>query len=671
MEKHIFSGQWITDEEFAGLEPRNVFHRQLEPVDLPCDEHLNCHILFRKTVSFDARPEHAVLYITADDYYKVWVNGRFVTQGPVPSYDFRYAYNTVDVTEYLTEGENVLAVHTLYQGLINRVWVSGDNQHGLLFDLVADGETVAKSDETVLTARHSGFRSLGTTGYATQFLEHYDSAAPEVDFEKPGFDDSGWEFAKVRKHQRYEPIPQPTKSLAFEDIVPVLTEQRGNTLFVDFGSTYVGYLEAEAVGVNGSVIEIRCGQELNPDDTVRYDLRCNCHYVETWSLSGGVDRLDWFDYKSFRYAELVLPEDCEIKWVRFRARHYPFNLKAAMNPEFASDEDLQKVWQLCVHSQEYGVQEVIQDCMEREKGFYVGDGCYTALTHMVLTGDDTIVRKLIDDAFVSTFITPGMVTCLDCSFMQEIAEYPLMLISLILWHYRCTGDRAYLEKNYAGVKLLLDAYREEYEKDGLLQEMNKWCVVEWPANFRDGYDVDITEGKICHEPHVAMNAYYIEAIRCANAMAKILDQPDYRDDREILVPFLKAFYDEKRHLFKDSDRTDHISFIGNVLCYAFRLCPDERCEQEMEKLIEERGITGVSFFGAFPMQCGFVRRGRFDLLKKSLKDPGAWLRIIREGGTTTYEGWGRDTKWNTSLFHLTLSDGALFLSDADLKTLFL
>ena len=28
-------------------------------------------------------------------------------------------------------------------------------------------------------------------------------------------------------------------------------------------------------------------------------------------------------------------------------------------------------------------------------------------------------------------------------------------------------------------------------------------------------------------------------------------------------------------------------------------------------------------------------------------------------------------KWNTSLFHLTLSDGALFLSDADLKSLFL
>jgi hypothetical protein len=45
MTNHIFRGTWITDAEFAALEPRNVFHRQLEKVHLPCDEHRNRHIL--------------------------------------------------------------------------------------------------------------------------------------------------------------------------------------------------------------------------------------------------------------------------------------------------------------------------------------------------------------------------------------------------------------------------------------------------------------------------------------------------------------------------------------------------------------------------------------------------------------------------------------------------
>ena len=48
-------------------------------------------------------------------------------------------------------------------------------------------------------------------------------------------------------------------------------------------------------------------------------------------------------------------------------------------------------------------------------------------------------------------------------------------------------------------------------------------------------------------------------------------------------------------------------------------------------------------------------------LRTALLDPGAWLRMLREGAATTYEGWGRDTKWNTSLFHLTMAYALAFL----------
>ena len=44
--------------------------------------------------------------------------------------------------------------------------------------------------------------------------------------------------------------------------------------------------------------------------------------------------------------------------------------------------------------------------------------------------------------------------------------------------------------------------------------------------------------------------------------------------------------------------------------------------------------------------------------------------MLREGATITFEGWGKDTKWNTSLFHLTMTDAAVFLADIDLEALF-
>ena len=668
--EYIFKGRWITDEELFQLKPRNVFHRQLEKVDLPCDEHRNRHILFRKAFHYDSSIDSARIYISADDYYKLYINGQFVAQGPAPSYHFNYNYNIVDVTPYLKKGENLIAVHTLYQGLINRVWQSGDNRHGLILDLVIDGETVITSDETFKTHPHTAYTETGICGYDTQFLERYDSTVAEVGFASPDFDDKNWKNAQIHRYADHTLTLQKSGMLEFETISPVNATAVGNHILYDFGSNYVGYLCVRAKGKKGDIVTVRCAQELNDDGTPRYNLRANCSYEEEWILSDGESFLDWFDYKSFRYAELSVPDSVEILDVYFSVRHYPFVLKAQLKSEYESDEELRKIWDLCVHTQKYGVQEVIQDCMEREKGFYLGDGCYTALTNMILTGDDSMVRKLIDDAFSTTFITETLVTCMCCSFMQEIAEYPLILVYLVLWHYNYTGDKEYLMQNFAKVTKLLEAYRNDYEKDYLLRNLDKWCVVEWPKNFQHGYDVDITEGKVCEEAHVAINAYYLAAIRTANRISKILDLPLYRDETPLISAFNTAFYDEQKNLFKDGENTEHVSLVGNSFVYGFSLCSNPAFEQNYLEMLKENKISSLSMFCTFPVLMGLVQNSREDLIKQCLLDDGAWKRILQEDGTTTFEGWGRDTKWNTSLFHLTTSYAATFMSDIDLNALF-
>ncbi len=666
---HNFTGKWITDAEFFELKPRNVFHKQLEKVSLPCNEHRDRHILFRKKFYCNTSREGAKIYITADDYYKLYINGRFVAQGPAPSYHFHYNYNFIDVSEFLQQGENLIAVHTLYQGLINRVWQSGDNRHGLILDLVIDGETVVASDESFKTSPHTAYTEMGVCGYETQFLERYDSNAAEVDFASPDFDDSNWDNALIHTCDDHVLTLQEGGMLEFETVSPAHVTADGDRILYDFGANFVGYLCARVKGKRGDVITVRCAQELEDDGTPRYNLRANCTYEEEWILSDGESTLDWYDYKSFRYAQFSVPQGVEVIDICLRARHYPFSLKAKLRSDFCCKEDLKRIWELCVHTQQYGVQEVIQDCMEREKGFYLGDGCYTALTNMILTNDDSMVRKLIDAAFSTDFIADTLVTCMYCSFMQEIAEYPLILVYLVLWHYRYTGDRAYLQQNYAKVQKLLDAYRRSYEKDGLLRELDKWCVVEWPKNFQHGYDVDIREGKVCQEAHVSINAYYIAAVRTANRIAAVLGQPQYRDEAPLVAAFYAAFYDEEKHLFRDGEDTEHISLVGNSFVYGLDLCSDKEFQQNFLSMLEKHRISSLSLFCTFLALMGFVKNGRYDLVEQALLDDGAWKRMLREDGTTTFEGWGKDTKWNTSLFHLTMSYAATFMADIDLNKL--
>lgn len=667
---HLFCGKWITDDEFFKTPARNVFSRQLQRLNLDCSLHRDRHILFRKLFACNEAIKKAVIYISADDYYKLYINGQFVAQGPAASYHHIYNYNEIDVSEYLKQGENLIAVHTLYQGLINRVWQSGDNRHGLIFDLEVNGHLAICSDETVKTAVHSAYKEIGTFGCDTGFLEEYDSRAAEVGFEKPTFDDSSWMQAKLSQTADHTLLPQKTKMLTFEKIFPVKSTAKGNIVFLDFGSTYAGSLYAKVRGNSGDKIIIHMGQELNEDDSVRYNLRANCIYEESWILSDGICELEQFDYKAFRYAELILPEECEVQEVFLLARHYPFELKAELKDIYKQNADIANIWQLCVNTQKYGVQEAVLDCMEREKGEYLGDGCYTALTHMILTNDDSIARKLIDNAFTTDFIADTLITCLNCSFIQEIAEFPLMLVKLILWHFRYTGDTEYLRENYTKVINLLEAYRKNYEKDFLISNLDKWCVVEWPDHFRDGYDVDIGQGQICTETHIAINAYYIEAIKTANKMAKELGYSVYRDDKLLIKAFVKAFYVPEKHLFKDGIHTEHISMIGNIFPFAFELCPDDACKEQILQIIKNRNIHSVSLFGAFPLLEGLVRQNKEELILQTICDPGAWLRMLNEGATTTFESWGKDTKSNASLFHMTLSYAAVFLADINLNLLF-
>lgn len=72
-----FQGKWITTERFCRLQPVNVFHRQLEEADIHSAAPQNVHILFRRR--FEAREGlETYIYISADDYYKLYVNGSFV-----------------------------------------------------------------------------------------------------------------------------------------------------------------------------------------------------------------------------------------------------------------------------------------------------------------------------------------------------------------------------------------------------------------------------------------------------------------------------------------------------------------------------------------------------------------------------------------------------------------
>lgn len=647
-------GKFICHKDFENTFPLNVFHKEHSPsteTRRHSENLKNKHIIFRKKFYL---PEFkkAMIKITADDYYKLYVNGEFVTQGPAPSYRFCYYYNETDISGYLKPGENVIAVHTYYQGLINRVWISGDEMSMMWCELECDGERVASSDESWRCTYHSGYKNSGLVfGYDTGYAEDYDSSSSEEGFENPDYDDSGWDFATVKKNVDYKLEKQPTKQLDIYEVKPKLIKKTDRGIFCDMGFEAVGALDIYARGQAGDTVEILCGEETAEDDRVRYKMRCNCEYREKWTLSGKADRLNQYDYKAFRYFELVYPESVsvDIDKISMIVRHYPFEDAGKFKYKNPLSE---KILKLCKDTLKYGTQEVIMDCPTREKGQYLGDLSISGRAHALLTGNSDMFKKAVIDFCNSSFICEGLMSVAPSSLMQEIADYSLQFASQALFLYKFDGDIEFLSYAEPCVTGVLRHFEKFENNEGLLDGVtDKWNLVDWPSNLRDGYSFELTK-PVNSGIHNVINAFWYGFLCDIDEIYGILGKEKTGKAALTKKSFIKHFYNPESRLFCDAPDKIHSAVQSNILPLLFGMHEGlEGCKEKIIGMIVRKRLVSMGVYMAYFALQALKNVGESDLAEELICDEGCWLNMISEGASVTFEAWGKDQKWNTSLFH--------------------
>ncbi|MCI8459390.1 MAG: family 78 glycoside hydrolase catalytic domain [Clostridia bacterium] len=659
-EEHVFTGVWITDDAFAALSPLRVFHRENAPMLSAHDaSKQNAHILFRDTFTVTDRSAVTVC-ISADDYFKLYINGKFVMQGPAPSYPFLYRYNEADISAYVREGVNTLAVHTYYQGLVNRVWVSGDHRHGLLYDICEGTRVVACSRAGVKTHRHTAYAALDVIGYDTQFAERYDARAREVGFEQEHFCDEYWQSALPRRVTDYTLVRQRTAPLEIYTMPPAAVRVAKNEVFLDVGREIVGAPQFFATGRAGDTVEILCGEECNADGTVRYDMRCNCVYRDEMVLSGGRDEWRPFDYKAFRYVCLRFPDGVRIQDAAVQVRHYPF---APVRFFAASTPALQQVYDLCADTLHYGVQEGYLDCPSREKGQYFGDACYSATAHVWLTGRTELMEKLIEDALASTRIDAGGMALGPAAYMQETAEFPLMICVLLWVYYRLGGNIEFAESCLPAAEGIVSCYLKRYGMP--LEKVDKWIVVEWPDNARDGYDFDLTPCKAVGAANNVLNAYMLFALRALARLRRALRKP--ANDtlcQTFAAAYRRTFYRENEARFTDGSKSEHTSFAAQIFGALTGVADgDEALRANVLSLIDRKRLSACNLFVTPVLFLLLQKWGEKERLYDLIADKNAWRNMLAQGATTTFEAFGKEKKWNTSLFHTMFAFPVCFLAE--------
>src|ERR1700730_3383359 len=153
---------------------------------------------FRKSIDLPDKPEQFIVNISADNRYRLLVNGQLASSGPARGDPAHWRYETADLAPYLHAGRNVLAAlvwnwgdyrPTAQMSLRTGFLLSGENEHSAdtndSWKAVADP---AYSFSRVGAPDDGGF-------YAASPGENLDARLYPWGWESPTYDDTPWPAA--------------------------------------------------------------------------------------------------------------------------------------------------------------------------------------------------------------------------------------------------------------------------------------------------------------------------------------------------------------------------------------------------------------------------------------------------------------------------------------------
>ncbi|MDC2957922.1 family 78 glycoside hydrolase catalytic domain [Streptomyces gilvifuscus] len=585
----------------------------------------------------------AVLYVAATSadparqyVAKVWSNGTVVGHASVRS-GTGTAYQAFDVTSTLRGdgGPNALAA---------LCWTTSEKKFQAQLEITyTDGSrtTVSSGDHWKARRQAGLLPAKGSAGssYYTVPQEYWDLRQEPVGWTRPGFDDSGWHTPVVRAAIS-DLVPAPIEPPRLHDVAPAsVTEVADGRWLVDLGREIVGGLSLEVTGNAGDTVEIRLGEELNSDGTVRYQLRATNTYREVWTLRDGRQGFEHWGYRGFRWAELRTTLDLSDAVVTGRARKLDWDDSHASFR--SSDPDLDRVWELCRYSIEATRGDLYTDTPTRERGPYEGDALINQLSEYGVQRSYALARWS-NDYLVRKGTWP--------------TEYRLMC-ALSAWEdYLATGDDRQLAKDYDLLSAKnLTAY---LDSQGLVRKapgstsQDLGDLVDWPTASRDGY--------VFTNVNTVVNAFQYAAFdalsRCAAALGRNDDATSLRSQADTLAAAMRAtLLDSAGGRFLDGEGTAHSAQHATAFPVALGVADalDDDIRARLGDTLAAGGMR-MSVYGAQFLLDALFRLGRADaalaLLTSTATD--SWLHMLDTlKATIVTEAWDPSLKSNMTFSH--------------------
>lgn len=630
---------------------------------------------FRKSFQLNDLPSEFIIHVSADNRYRLFVNGEAVCHGPARGDFAHWFYETIDIATYLNKGKNTIAA---------MVWNAGEHRpKAQISDKMAFIVQGNSNEEQILNTG-DGWKVIENKAYSPilykdiddrLFRQYYvagplDSVVANLypyGWEKTTFDDEDWVNVRPLNrpsrehtyHQKWimEPrkIPLFTseykrfKRIARSDLnfdkekfidnhsaitIPANTKA---TILFDNGIQTNGYPELMVSGGEGSKINIRYaetfilpGLKKEHRDSLQAELiGVNDVFIPS-GQSNIVFRPLWT--RTFRWLQLEIEtgdNPLVVEDFQFEYAAYPTEVIASFD---SSDPMLSKIWDASIRTQKLSAQETFVSDLYWEQMQYIGDTKVQGLAYLFMTGDERLY-KLGLEQFDQSRIPCGLTQSRYPGDLEQVIPlYSLIWVTMVHDYWMYGKDPDYVKQFIPGIIGVLQWFEDQMTDNNLIPETPYWNFIDWA--YMPRYNEIIRRGgKKEISIHSLTFSYALKNAEELFAWAgESYYAEHYKDVRTKINTAVKAnCYDEQKGLYVDTPSSNLYSQHTNLLAVLAGLDSQEEEKEIMKKVISDPELVAVDMYFHFFLGRAIRKSG---LGNSYLQTIEPWKKFINLGMTT-------------------------------------
>ncbi len=603
--------------------------------------------LLYKEFELKEKPESVRWHVCGLGLYEAYVNekkaGREFLMPGYHCYDSFLEYQTLDVTELLSQGKNKIAVllgEGWYKG---RFGFDGDyrnlygNQKKCIGELhirYANGQEECIVTDSSWKAEESSICENGIYDgeHIDETLEHKMLSVEEIEETRPLVERFNPRIHKVEEFQ------------------PVSVKQEDEALLLDFGETVTGWVEITGAFETGQKVMMQYGEVLQKGRFYRDNLRTAKAEFTYVSKGKGETIRPHFTYYGFRYVKIKgLNPEKEYKFTAYRIMS-----DIERTGWVATDHDkVNHLLENTLRSQKCNFLDIPTDCPQRDERMgWTGDAGIFASTACFHMDSGSFFHHYMKNMQAEQEKCNGAIPFFvpRPKVKKEEHTNPFYLDSgaavwgdaatLIPWKlYQFYGDKAMLEEQYPVMKAWVD-YEYERTKENEIPYLwqNDRQLGDWLA--LDNGNINNPIGKT--DSGFIASVYHYWSTKMVKEAAESLGLEESKvyaeREKEIRNAILNYYFPDKKFCL------EYTQTACALLLY-LKLYPEGEREVITAKLAEllkkNNGHLNTGFVGT-PILCmALSENGQnqlaYDLLLN--EDYPGWLHEVNLGATTVWERW--------------------------------